>query len=358
MLLAGPHPDRAQDARRPQLLEPIVETQAPRLSEAVARRARPRGRSPGRPPRRRREAAARAARRPRHDRRPGAEEDPRRALRDCRGLRRRPAPLARARAVRARPTRWRTAPRSSSAATARASRPARSPSPRSRGVGPRCGRAARRSASATARWRCSHRSDAVTDFFEFLLTDAGPPDKPQTINSMLARSESLLQQRPSAATPSSRPRSSSTQAAYHVTVGDRGAGRAQAAPRSWPWLAGRRRRRPCVPRRAACTASPSRCSRRCRRPARARSRRRCTTVRCRHSSARPPATSRWRSSPRTGATARRRRGGAEAGLAILKTAERSYPKLEASLLGDLALCRAAAGRNDGADASTPRRLPS
>ena len=40
---------------------------------------------------------------------------------------------------------------------------------------------------------------------------------------------------------------------------------------------------------------------------------------------------------------------AEAGLAILKTAERSYPKLEASLLGDLAYAEQLQGRNDSAD---------
>jgi hypothetical protein len=48
----------------------------------------------------------------------------------------------------------------------------------------------------------------VTDFFEFMLTDAGPPDKPQTINSMLARSESLLKNE-HAGNPSSRRRSCS-----------------------------------------------------------------------------------------------------------------------------------------------------
>jgi tetratricopeptide (TPR) repeat protein len=40
---------------------------------------------------------------------------------------------------------------------------------------------------------------------------------------------------------------------------------------------------------------------------------------------------------------------AEAGLAILKTAERPYPKLEASLLGDLAYAEQLQGRNDSAD---------
>ncbi len=36
------------------------------------------------------------------------------------------------------------------------------------------------------------RSEAVTEFYHFLLADAGPPDAPQTINGMIARSESLL----------------------------------------------------------------------------------------------------------------------------------------------------------------------
>ena len=36
------------------------------------------------------------------------------------------------------------------------------------------------------------RSEAVTEFYHFLLADSGPPDAPQTINGMIARSEALL----------------------------------------------------------------------------------------------------------------------------------------------------------------------
>jgi serine/threonine-protein kinase len=36
------------------------------------------------------------------------------------------------------------------------------------------------------------RSSALTEFFEFLLNDAGPPDRPLTIGAMLSRSDSLL----------------------------------------------------------------------------------------------------------------------------------------------------------------------
>ena len=70
------------------------------------------------------------------------------------------------------------------------------------------------------------RSNAVTDFFEFLLTDAGPPDKPQTINSMLARERVAAAQRPQG-NPEQQAAILLTQASYHVTVGDPG----QAEPK-------------------------------------------------------------------------------------------------------------------------------
>ena len=65
------------------------------------------------------------------------------------------------------------------------------------------------------------RSNAVTDFFEFLLTDAGPPDKPQTVNSMLARSDSLLSNE-FAANPEQQAAILQAQASYYVTVGNPG----------------------------------------------------------------------------------------------------------------------------------------
>lgn len=40
--------------------------------------------------------------------------------------------------------------------------------------------------------RSLERSEAVTEFYHFLLTDAGPPDAPQTIDGMIRRSDTLL----------------------------------------------------------------------------------------------------------------------------------------------------------------------
>ena len=41
--------------------------------------------------------------------------------------------------------------------------------------------------------RALARSEAVTEFYHFLLGDAGPPDQPLTIDGMIARSDTLLQ---------------------------------------------------------------------------------------------------------------------------------------------------------------------
>ena len=188
------------------------------------------------------------------------------------------------------------------------------------------------------------RSNAVTDFFEFLLTDAGPPDKPQTINSMLARSESLLRN-DLQGNPEQQAAILLTQASYHVTVGDPG----QAEPKL---------------RRALTLVRSSEDS-----ALRAE-------ANCLHGFAvsllgdvesgkrEIEATLRNGSLPAfvaanchqqmafiaenegDGAATQR---SAEAGLAILKTAERPYPKLEASLLGDLAYAEQLQGRNDSAD---------
>jgi len=188
------------------------------------------------------------------------------------------------------------------------------------------------------------RSNAVTNFFEFLLTDAGPPDKPQTINSMLARSESLLRN-DLQGNPEQQAAILLTQASYHVTVGDPG----QAEPKL---------------RRALTLVHSSEDS-----ALRAE-------ANCLHGFAvsllgdadsgkrEIEATLRTGSLPAfvaanchqqmafiaenegDGAATQR---SAEAGLAILKTAERPYPKLEASLLGDLAYAEQLQGRNDSAN---------
>ena len=84
------------------------------------------------------------------------------------------------------------------------------------------------------------RSNAVIDFFEFMLTDAGPPDKPQTINSMLARSESLLTER-ARRQPGAAGRHPAGAGVVPGHRRRRGAGRTQAAPH--PGAAARRRRR-------------------------------------------------------------------------------------------------------------------
>jgi eukaryotic-like serine/threonine-protein kinase len=63
------------------------------------------------------------------------------------------------------------------------------------------------------------RSDALTEFFEFLLNDAGPPDQPLTIGAMLARSESLLNNE-FAANPEHQAAILAVEAGYHATLGE------------------------------------------------------------------------------------------------------------------------------------------
>jgi eukaryotic-like serine/threonine-protein kinase len=63
------------------------------------------------------------------------------------------------------------------------------------------------------------RSDALTEFFQFLLNDAGPPDQPLTIGAMLARSESLINNE-FAAHPEHQAAILSVEAGYYATLGD------------------------------------------------------------------------------------------------------------------------------------------
>jgi eukaryotic-like serine/threonine-protein kinase len=63
------------------------------------------------------------------------------------------------------------------------------------------------------------RSDALNEFFEFLLNDAGPPDQPLTIAGLLARSESLLTNE-FAANPEHQAAILGVQAEYYATLGD------------------------------------------------------------------------------------------------------------------------------------------
>jgi serine/threonine-protein kinase len=188
------------------------------------------------------------------------------------------------------------------------------------------------------------RSNAVTEFFEFMLTDAGPPDKPQTIGSMLARSDSLLRNEHSG-NAEQQAAILFAQASYYVTVGDA----AQAEPRL--------RRALAVLRDSSDLALRS-------------------EVSCRHGFAlsmlgdaeagmrqieatlRDPALT-----PYVAASCHQHRAfiaenqgdgpgtqrSAEAGLAMLKRSERPYPRLEATLLGDLAYAEQLQGRNDAAD---------
>jgi eukaryotic-like serine/threonine-protein kinase len=63
------------------------------------------------------------------------------------------------------------------------------------------------------------RSNAVTEFFEFLLNDAGPPDQPLTIRAMLARSESLLNNE-FGANPEHQAAILGVQGGYYATLGE------------------------------------------------------------------------------------------------------------------------------------------
>jgi serine/threonine protein kinase len=188
------------------------------------------------------------------------------------------------------------------------------------------------------------RNNAVTEFFEFLLSDAGPPDKPQTTSSMMARSDALLR--------NDFNRNAEQQAAvlqaqssYYLTVGDP----AQAEPKL---------------RRALALVQSSADS-----ALRAE-------VGCMHGFAlsmvgdveagtrqieatlREPDLSAYAAASchehlafvaennADGVTTQRN---AEAGLAFLKRSDRADARLEASLLGDLAYAEQLQGRNDAAN---------
>ena len=188
------------------------------------------------------------------------------------------------------------------------------------------------------------RSHAVTDFFEFLLNDAGPPDRPQTTSSMMARSDALLR--------NDFNRNAEQQAAvllaqasYYVTVGDA----AQAETRL-------RRALVLVPGSLDSTLHAE--------------------LGCMHGFAvsmlgdtdagtweieatlREPGLSAHTAAnchehlafvaenSADGATTQRN---AEAGLAMLRRSDRADPRLKASLLGDLAFAEQLQGRNDAAN---------
>ena len=188
------------------------------------------------------------------------------------------------------------------------------------------------------------RSNAVTEFFEFLLSDAGPPDQPQTIGSMMARSDTLLRN-DFDHNPEQQAAILQAQASYYVTVGDP----AQAEPKL---------------RRALALVQGSADS-----ALRAE-------VGCMHGYAlsmlgdiaagtrqieamlrepdlAPPAAASCHEHlafvAENGGDGPTTQRNAEAGLALLKTADRAYPRLEASLLGDLAFGEQLQGRNDAAN---------
>ncbi|MEO5845872.1 MAG: serine/threonine-protein kinase [Caldimonas sp.] len=187
------------------------------------------------------------------------------------------------------------------------------------------------------------RSNAVTDFFEFLLTDAGPPDRPQTINSMLARSESLLRNEHSG-NPEQQAAILLAQASYHVTVGDPG----QAEPKLRRVLAllrdssdgALRAEANCLQGFAVSMLGD----------VEAGVRDIEATLRDRRLPAFVIANCHQQmafiaQNKGDGAATQR---SAQAGLDVLKVAERPYPRLEASLLGDLAYGEQLQGRNDSA----------
>ena len=188
------------------------------------------------------------------------------------------------------------------------------------------------------------RSSAVIDFFEFMLTDAGPPDKPQTINSMLARSESLLNNE-HAGNPGQQAAILLAQASYQVTVGD--AARAEPKLRRVLELlrdgdvGGIRAEASCLHGYAVSMLGD----------AEAGAREIEATLRDRSLPAFAAATCHEQmayiaQNKGDGAAAQR---SAQAGLDALKTAERPHPRLQASLLGDLAYAEQLQGRNDSAD---------
>src|SRR5262245_30696663 len=63
------------------------------------------------------------------------------------------------------------------------------------------------------------RSDALTEFFEFLLNDAGPPDQPLTVGAMLTRSDSLLDSE-FGGNPEHQAAILGVQGAYYATLGE------------------------------------------------------------------------------------------------------------------------------------------
>jgi eukaryotic-like serine/threonine-protein kinase len=188
------------------------------------------------------------------------------------------------------------------------------------------------------------RSNAVTDFFEFMLTDAGPPDKPQTINSMLARSESLLRNEHNG-NPEQQAAILLAQASYHVTVGDPG----QAEPKLRRVLAllrdsddsGIRAEARCLLGFALSMRGDVEAGVR--------------EIEATLLERRLPAFAAASCHQQMAFIAENKGDGAatqrsaQAGLDVLKTAERPYPRLEASLLGDLAYAEQLLGRNDSAD---------
>ncbi len=188
------------------------------------------------------------------------------------------------------------------------------------------------------------RSNAVTDFFEFMLTDAGPPDKPQTINSMLARSESLLRNEHSG-NPEQQAAILLAQASYHVTVGDPG----QAEPKLRRIQAllrdsdegGMRAEASCLHGFAVSMLGDAEAgAREIEATLRDRALPAFVAAGCHQQMA-------FIGENRGDGIATQR--SAQAGLDVLKTAERPHPRLEASLLGDLAYAEQLQGRNDSAD---------
>jgi serine/threonine protein kinase len=188
------------------------------------------------------------------------------------------------------------------------------------------------------------RSNAVIDFFDFMLTDAGPPDKPQTIHSMLARSESLLRNE-HAGHPAQQAAILLAQASYHVTVGDA----AQAEPKLRRILTlladgdegGIRAEASCMHGFAVSLLGD----------AAAGTREIEDTLRDPTLPAFAAASCHQQlafiaQNQGDGAATQR---SAQAGLDVLKTAERPYPRLQASLLGDLAYAEQLQGRNGNAD---------
>ena len=186
------------------------------------------------------------------------------------------------------------------------------------------------------------RSNAVTEFFEFLLNDAGPPDKPQTISSMMARSDSLLRNDFNH-NAEQQAAVLQAQATYYLTVGDP----AQAEPRLGRALA--------LVQSSADNALRAEVS--CQHgfalsllgDVDAGTRQIEATLRESDLTGLAAAICHQRmafvaENRADGATAQRH---AEAGLALLKGADR-HPALEASLLGDLAFADQLQGRNDAA----------